>query len=165
MDFTYRDGNRKSVSVVFKGDISDSLTHTIRLEDGSKLHIHDSNLQLIDQPDFLNLRKHPLDYRNDVGTGLTLQEAQALARPRTLSLLQKYLMSWHHCFYHLTFRILFRLSSMGFLTKRLLEFRNNPPLFVACKFGAAHRRPWQTKGKKSGLIRRPSKPTLDIVFR
>ena len=55
-------------------------------------------------------------------------------------------MSLHH---------FFRLSSMGFLTKRLLECRNKPPLCVACQFGAAHRRPWRMKGKKSGLIRRP----------
>ena len=43
---------------------------------------------------------------------------------------------------------------MGFLRKRLLGCRNNPPLCVACQFGVAHRRPWRTKGKKSGSIRR-----------
>ena len=79
MDLTYRDGMGKSVSVVYKGASADSLTHTIRLEDGSKLHIQYRNLQLIDQPDFSNLPKTPLDYRNEVGPGLTLLEAQALA--------------------------------------------------------------------------------------
>ena len=67
------------MAVVYEGDSSDSLTHTIRLEDESKLQIHDINLLLIDQPDLSNFPKIPLDYRNDVGTGLTLQEAQALA--------------------------------------------------------------------------------------
>ena len=97
----------------------------------------------------------PLDYRNEVGTGLTLSEAQALARPRTLSPLQQESMSWHNLLYHLPYRILFRLASLRFLPKRLLECRNKPLLCVACQFGQAQRRPWRTKGKKSGLIRTP----------
>ena len=44
---------------------------------------------------------------------------------------------------------------MGFLPKRLLEFLNKPPLCVACRFGASHHRPWRTKVKKCGSIRRP----------
>ena len=51
MDLTYRDGKGNSVAVFYKGAIYDILTHTIRLEDGSKLQFHESNLQLIDQPD------------------------------------------------------------------------------------------------------------------
>ena len=84
--------------------------------------------------------------------GITLEESQSLARPRTSSLMQQELMSWHHRIYHLPFRILFRLSSTGLLTKRFLEFRNKPPICVSCQFGAAHSRPWQTKGKKGGLV-------------
>ena len=64
MDFTYCDIMGKIVAVVYKGSNDDSLTHTIRLEDGSKLQIHDSNLQLIDQTYFSNLPKTTLDYRN-----------------------------------------------------------------------------------------------------
>ena len=64
-------------------------------------------------------------------------------------------MIWHHQLYHLPYRIIFRLESLIFLTKRLLEFQNKPPLCVACQFGQAHCRPWRTKGKKSGSIRRP----------
>ena len=94
----------------------------------------------------------PLEYRNEVGTVLTLDEAQALARPHTLSPLQQEFMSWHHRLYHLPYCILFRLASLSFLPKRLLECRNKPPLCVACQFGQAHCRPWQTKGTKSGSI-------------
>ena len=92
---------------------------------------------------------------NEVGTGLTLQEAQALAWPRNLYPLQQELMSWHHRLYHLPFRILFRLSSMGFLPKRFMECRDKPPLCVPCQFSAAYRCLWQTKGNKSGSICRP----------
>ena len=155
MDLTYIDGEGNSVAVVYKGASSDSLTHTIRLEYGSKLHIRNSNLQLIDQPDLSNFPKTPLEYRNEVETGLTLQEAQDLAQPHNLSPLQQELMSWHHNIYHLPFRIPFRLTSMGFLTNQLLECRNKPRLYVACQFGAAHCFPWHTKGNKSGSICRP----------
>ena len=95
----------------------------------------------------------PLDYRNEVVTGITLDEAQFLSRPRTLSPLQQEFMSWNHRLYHLTYRIIFRLASLRFLPKRLLECRNKPPLWVACQFGQAHCRPWRTKEKKSGSIR------------
>ena len=99
--------------------------------------------------------KTPLDYRNEVGTGLSLEEAQALDRPQTISRLQQELMSWHCRLYHLPYRILFCLESIGFLPKRLLECQKNPPLCVACRFGQAHRRPWRIKGTKSGSIRTP----------
>ena len=78
MELKYCDGKGNSVAVVYEGASSDILTHKIRLEDRSKLHIHDINLQLIDQPDFSNFPKTPMDYRNEVGTGLTLQDTQAL---------------------------------------------------------------------------------------
>ena len=57
MDMTYCDGMVKSVAVVYEGASADSLTHTVCIEDGSKLQIHNNNLQLIDQPDFSNLPK------------------------------------------------------------------------------------------------------------
>ena len=110
MDLKYRDGEGKSVVVVYEGDSADSLAHTIILEYSSKLQIHNNNLQLIDQPDLSNFPKTPLDYRNEVGTGLTLQESQSLARPLTLSLLQQELTIWHHRLYHLPFCIISRLT-------------------------------------------------------
>ena len=155
MDLVYRDGQGKNVPVVYEGASADGMTHTIRLADGSKLPVHDSNLQLLDQPDFSNIPKTPLEYRNEVGVGLSLEEAQTLARPRQLSPLQQELMSWHHRLYHLPFRRVLQLASLGFLPKRLLECRNKQPLCVSCQFGQAHRRPWRVKGKKSGSIRQP----------
>ena len=64
MDLTYCDGIVNIVAVFYEGASADILTHTIHIEYRSKLQIHDSNLQLIDQLDFSNLPKTPLDYRN-----------------------------------------------------------------------------------------------------
>ena len=84
-DLEYCDRIVNSVAKVYEGSSADGLTHTINLEDGSKLQIHNINFQLIDQPNLLNYTKTPLDYRNEVGMGLGLEETQYLARPRTLS--------------------------------------------------------------------------------
>ena len=131
MDLVYRDGKGSNLPAVYEGATADGLTHTIRLQNGSRIDVHDSNLQLIDQPDFANIPRTPLEYRNEVGQGLTLEEAQNLARPRTLSPLQQELMSWHHRLYHLPFRMIFRLSDVGILPKRFLECRNKQPLCIA----------------------------------
>ena len=52
MDLAYCHGMGKSVAVIYEGASTDILTHTIRLEYTSQIQIHNSNLQLIDQPDF-----------------------------------------------------------------------------------------------------------------
>ena len=67
MDLLYRNLEGKIVTVVYKGASANGILHTIRLLDGAKLNVYDSNLQLIDQPNILNILKTPLDYRNKVG--------------------------------------------------------------------------------------------------
>ena len=89
MELTYTDVKGKSRAVAYKGSSADGKSHTVRTKDGSKFVVHDSNLQLINQPDFANIPKTPINYINKVGTGLTLPEAQALARPTALSPVQK----------------------------------------------------------------------------
>ena len=96
MDLSYRDRAGKNISAVYEGAIANGINHTIHLEDGARLDTNDSNLQLLDLPDFSNIPKIPLDYRHEVGSGLSLQEAQVLAKPRTLSPLQQELMIWRH---------------------------------------------------------------------
>ena len=64
MELLYKQKEGKSVAVVNKGATSDGLSHTVRCKDGSKIVVHYSNLQLLKQPDFTNIPKNPLDYRN-----------------------------------------------------------------------------------------------------
>ena len=145
MELTYNDGQCEIQLVAYEGSSADGKSHTVRTRDGSKFVVHNSNLQLLNQPDFANIPKTPLEYRNEVGTGLTLPEAQALARPTVLTTVQQELMISHHIIYHMPFRHVFRLASLGILPKRLLECREKPPMCVACQFGQAHRRLWRVK--------------------
>ena len=96
MNLLYCCGNKESETVVYEGASADGLLHTIRLDDNTKLSVYDSNLQLLYHPNFSNMPNTPLDYRNEVGSGITLGELQSLARLRTLSPLQQEFMSWHH---------------------------------------------------------------------
>ena len=57
MDLVYFDGKGNNLAVVYEGASANGLLHTIRLEDGTKLDVHDSNLQLLDQPYFSNIPK------------------------------------------------------------------------------------------------------------
>ena len=89
MELIYRDGQGKNIPLFYEVDSADGLLHTACSEDGAKLTVHDSNLQLLDQPNFSNMPKTPLEYRNEVGTSLSLEEAQFLTRPLNISPLQQ----------------------------------------------------------------------------
>ena len=64
MDLFYRDRDGNNISAVYDGASANGLKHTIRLDDRARLDTNDMNLQLLDQPDFSNIPKTPLDYRN-----------------------------------------------------------------------------------------------------
>ena len=154
MQLAYRDGTGKVEAVVYEGATSDGHRHSIRHKDGTISLVYDDELSFINQIGMSNIPSTPLDYCKEVGQGLSKEEAQRLARPRTLTPIQQELMSWHHRLYHLPFHRILMLAKHKFLPKRLLECRDSIPLCVACQFGTAHRRPWRVKGKKSGSIRK-----------
>ena len=134
MELTYNDGQGEIRAVAYEGARAYGKSHTVLTKDGLKLVVHNSNLQLLNQPGFANIPKTPLAYINEVVTGLTLPEAQVLVRPTALSPVQQEIMLWHHRLYHLSFPHIFRLASLGILPKRLLECRPKPPMCVACQF-------------------------------
>ena len=145
-----------TISAVYEGVNADGKTHIIRLADGTKMTVHDCYLQKHLQPSFDNIPQTPLDYKNEVGVGISQEEAQRLARPKALSPVQQELLSWHHRLYHLKFKRIFTLARLGILPKTLLECENTAPLCLECQFGQAKRRAWRFKGKKSGSIQKKS---------
>ena len=119
--------------------------------------ISQSHVHFLDQPDFSNIPSTPLDYRNEVGIGISKEDAQEIAYSHILSPSQQELLSWHHPLYHLPFAQLFQLVRWKILPRSILGCEAKPPLCIACQFGQAHRRPWCVKNKVSGSIRRASK--------
>jgi hypothetical protein len=102
MSLIFLDGAGQSETVVYKGVMPDGLTHTIRLQDGTRLNVHDVHLHLKLKADLTNIPRTPLDYRKEVGKGITKEEAEALACPQILTPVRQELMDWHHCLYHLS---------------------------------------------------------------
>ena len=99
-----------SENVVYEGVTSNGLEHIIRHVDGTRSHVDQCHLSLLNQIGFENIPKTPLDYCQEVGIGISQEQAQRLAYPRTLSPQQQELMSWHHRLYHLHFSQLFQLA-------------------------------------------------------
>ena len=128
MELTYNDGQGKRRAVAYEVASADDKSHTVCTKNRSEFVVHDSNLQLLNQPDFENIPKTPLDYRNEVGTDLTLPEAQSIERTTSLSPVQQELMIWHHILYHLLFRRIFQLASLRILPKQILECGAKPPM-------------------------------------
>ena len=89
MEIVYCDGTGNNVPAVYEGSSANGIKYTILLKYAVRLDANDRNLKLIYQPDFSNITKNPFGYRNEVGIGLSLKEAQALERPCTLSPLKK----------------------------------------------------------------------------
>ena len=57
METFYRDRAGNNISAVYEGASANGLKHTTRLEDGVRLDTNNSNLQLLDQPDFWIFQK------------------------------------------------------------------------------------------------------------
>ena len=57
MELTYNDGQGESPEVAYEGSSADVKSHTVCTKDGSKFVVHDSNVQLLNQPDFCKYTK------------------------------------------------------------------------------------------------------------
>jgi hypothetical protein len=122
--------------------------------DGSQSHIDQSHLSLTNQNGFENIPQMPLNYCQELGIGITQEQAQQLACPRTLTPQQQELRSWHNCLYHLPFNRILMLAICGYLPKIQLKLQDKLPQCFACQFGTAHQCPWRTKGKTNGSIQK-----------
>jgi hypothetical protein len=69
----------KGSQMVYEGATPDGLWHTLQRDDGSKVVTPPSHVHFLDQPDFSNIPSTPLDYRNEVGIGISKEGAQELA--------------------------------------------------------------------------------------
>ncbi|KAL7546945.1 LOW QUALITY PROTEIN: hypothetical protein ACHAWF_014538, partial [Thalassiosira exigua] len=127
----FNDGADKIGAVICEGASEGGMVHTVRHKDGHKSVVHDHHLTHQHQMSMTNIPATPLDYCKEVGKSLSKEEAQRLARPRTLSPIQQELMSWHHRLYHLPFHKIFQLAKIRFLPKRLLQARDAIPLCPA----------------------------------
>ncbi len=74
INIIFKDGTGKSEHVVYKGATASRLKHVIRRIDGSKSHIDQSHLSLINQIGCENIHQTPLNYC--LGIGISQEQAQ-----------------------------------------------------------------------------------------
>ena len=84
MTITFNSGTGMSENVIYEGATSNGLKHIIRHVDGTRSHVDQCHLSLLNQIGFENIPKTPLDYCQEVGIGISQEQAQRLAYPRTL---------------------------------------------------------------------------------
>jgi hypothetical protein len=66
------------------------------------------------------------------------------------------MLSHHNRLHHTPFPKLIVMAQQGVLPKHLTSLKGRCPLCVACLFGQAHKRPWQSKSKQKHPIRKPT---------
>jgi hypothetical protein len=76
MNIIFNDGTEKSKHVVYKGATASGLKHVIRCIDGSQSNVDQSHLSFINQMGFENIPQTPLNYCQEVGIGITQEQAQ-----------------------------------------------------------------------------------------
>jgi hypothetical protein len=124
MNIIFKDETEKSEHVDYKRATARGLKHVIRRIDGSQYNADQNHLSLINQIRFENISQTSLNYCQEVGIGITQEQAQQLAFSRALTPQQQELMSWHHCLHHLPFNRILMLEKRGcYLTKILLNYR------------------------------------------
>jgi hypothetical protein len=84
-DVLFTDGKGSQARVVYEGAMPDGLWHTLCRDHGSRIVTPASHVSLLDQPDFSNVPSTPLDYRREVGIGISKEAAQELAYPCVLT--------------------------------------------------------------------------------
>ena len=85
-----------------------------------------------------------------VGAELTREDTSKLwPTKENLVWDKREILVWNHRLNHCSFKYLLRLSKRGIITNNLIKVKKTPP-YVACLFGNYYKRPWRTKGKRSG---------------
>jgi hypothetical protein len=85
MNIILKDGTGKSTNFVYEGATASGLNQVISRIDGSQSHVDESHLSLINQIGFENISQMPLGYCQEIGIGITQEQAQRLAWPRALT--------------------------------------------------------------------------------
>jgi len=70
-DVLYADGSGLESRMVYEGATADGFWHTLCRDDGSKVVTPPSHVRFLEQPDFSNIPSTLLDYRNEVGIGIS----------------------------------------------------------------------------------------------
>ncbi len=119
------------------------------------LLVDPETLNFIENPDIALIPQTSDDYLRE-SAELSQLQLQTLLSPKGLSPLQEKMLSHHNHLHHMPFPKLIVMARQGVIPKPLASLKGRCPLCVACLFGQAHKRPWQSKSKQKHPICKPT---------
>ena len=154
MHLRYNDGKGTQDVVKFLGDDM-QIKCSIQLSDDTVLLVDSETLNFIENPDIASIPQTSDDYLCE-SAELSQSQLQILLSPKSLSPLQEEMLSHQNRLHHTPFPKLIVMAQQGVIPKCLTSLKEWCPLCVACLFGQAHKRPWQSKSKQKHPIRTPT---------
>ena len=127
-------------------------SYRVELEDQTSVEATDDVIQHVDDTN-IGIVPRTVEQVQHEANKLSKEDIDSIICPETLTPLEEKFMHWHHRLMHLPEKHMIRLSKLGILDPRFAKMSRIPKC-ASCAFGKAHKRPWRTKGKKSGSIRR-----------
>jgi hypothetical protein len=127
----------------------------IKLSNDSVILVDPETLNLIVNPDIASIPQTSKDYCQEC-KNIEPSQWEHILSPQSLSPLQEEMMSHHCCLHHMPFPKLITMAEKGEIPKCLAALKGCCPICVACLFGQAHKRPWQSKLKQKHPICNPT---------
>ncbi len=127
----------------------------IKLSNDLVILVDPKSLKFIENPDIASIPQTSQEYCREC-KNIEPSQLEHILSPQSLSPLQEEMMS-HHCrVHHTPFPKLITMAENGEIPKRLAALKGRCPICVACLFGQAHKRPWQSKSKQKHPICKPT---------
>jgi hypothetical protein len=127
-------------------------SYQVELEDNTSIEAGEDVIQHVNESNIGIVPRTARHVEHESKT-LSKEDIDSIICPETLTKTEEEFMHWHHRLMHLSERHMIRLSKLGILNRKFATMSRIPKC-ASCAFGKAHKRPWRTKGKKSGSIRR-----------
>ncbi len=127
----------------------------IKLSNDSVILVDPETLNFIANSDVASIPQTSEGYCQDC-KNIEPSQLKHILSPQSLSPLQEEMMS-HHCrLHHMLFPKLVTIAEKGEIPKCFGALKGRCPICVACFFGQAHKRPWQSKSKQKHPICKPT---------
>eukprot|EP00978_Attheya_sp_CCMP212_P006292 scaffold14257_cov69-Attheya_sp.AAC.1 len=142
------------IDAVDTTDASSAPKYTISLHDGTQITTPPGYLRAPDDPDIASIPVSRHDYIR-ASSLISEQDAQRIAKPKTLTPLAQEFLSWHDRLNHMPMKQMMRLAERGQLPQKFLQLEARHPFCASCSFGQASKRNWRPKGDNNhGTVRR-----------
>jgi hypothetical protein len=127
----------------------------IKVSNDSVILVDPETLNFIENPDIALIPQTSKEYCQEF-KNIEPSQLEHILSPQSLSPLQDEMMSHHRHLHHMPFPKLITMAEKGEIPKRIAVLKGHCTICVACLFGQAHKRPWQSKSKMKHPICKPT---------